>query len=420
MFSMNMTVDNNGASPGPIPVGQTASIAQTLPREFASQLSHFGSCPESSYSGAATAPGGADDPSVSCPANSLVGTGSLKLIAQAGPQVISATSEKVVIVNDSTNGGLAFWVSYKVIGMQISKIIPGTLSTNGSGQTVITWDPSSVQPTAPIAVKLLEFNTGYNANQSSLQTLEPFANTGCAAGSWAFSVANSFVGGSPATETASASVACGAAAASAAPPVSTAAPTIKGSARVGTKLTESDGTWTGNPAPTLTRQWNRCNGAGNKCSKIAGATGSSYTVRSQDVGQTIRVVVTAVNASGSVSATSAQTAVVPGGSAAIKSKTVTVSAKGKGQVKLACGGRGPCAGSYEMLAAGNGKGKGKKVVLARGRFSVAAGKSGKLSFQLTGRGKALLRNRDGNLGASLKLKPAQGKATSTRLALKSA
>ena len=46
------------------------------------------------------------------------------------------------------------------------------------------------------------------------------------------------------------------------------------------------------------------------CTSISGATGSSYTLQSSDVGDTIDVVVTATNAGGSSSATSTQTAAV--------------------------------------------------------------------------------------------------------------
>lgn len=205
--TLNTTIDNNGAAPTPIPVGQTASLTQTFPSEFANQLASFGACPESSYDDEKTAPGGAEDPTVSCPANSLVGNGSLKLVAQAGPTTIVASSERVVIVKDATTGGLAFWVSYTVLGNRISKIIRGSVGSAGAGQTTIAWDTTPVQPPAP-PVKMLEFNTAYNANKATLQTPEPFASTGCSSGSWAFSVANSFVGGSPAGQTATASVPC--------------------------------------------------------------------------------------------------------------------------------------------------------------------------------------------------------------------
>ena len=95
-----------------------------------------------------------------------------------------------------------------------------------------------------------------------------------------------------------------------APPANTALPTISGTARDGQTLTAANGTWTGTPTITFTRQWRRCDASGAGCADIAGATGTTYTLTPADVGSTMRVVVTATNSAGSASATSAQTAVV--------------------------------------------------------------------------------------------------------------
>ncbi len=97
---------------------------------------------------------------------------------------------------------------------------------------------------------------------------------------------------------------------SAAPPVNTVPPTISGTTRDGQTLTAANGTWTGTPVISFGYQWRRCDAAGGACADIAGATGSTYTQVAADVGGTIRVVVTATNAGGSVGATSAQSAVV--------------------------------------------------------------------------------------------------------------
>ncbi|HVP03108.1 MAG TPA: hypothetical protein VMT10_11105 [Solirubrobacteraceae bacterium] len=96
----------------------------------------------------------------------------------------------------------------------------------------------------------------------------------------------------------------------AAAPVNTVLPSISGTAKDGQTLNASNGTWTGTPTITFTYQWRRCDSAGNSCADIAGATASSYPEVGADVGSTIRVVVTATNAGGSASATSAQTPVV--------------------------------------------------------------------------------------------------------------
>jgi hypothetical protein len=93
-------------------------------------------------------------------------------------------------------------------------------------------------------------------------------------------------------------------------PTNTAAPTISGTPQTGQTLTANNGTWTSDTTPTYGYQWQRCDSLGNNCAAISGATGQSYVVQSADEGKTLRVTVTAHNASGNASATSAQTAVV--------------------------------------------------------------------------------------------------------------
>jgi lysophospholipase L1-like esterase len=93
-----------------------------------------------------------------------------------------------------------------------------------------------------------------------------------------------------------------------APPTNTALPTISGTVQQGQTLTASPGTWTG--TPSYTYQWLRCAGNGAGCGPVAGATGSTYLLGSNDVDSTIRVSVTATNSGGAASATSAATAVV--------------------------------------------------------------------------------------------------------------
>ncbi len=93
-----------------------------------------------------------------------------------------------------------------------------------------------------------------------------------------------------------------------APPSNGSPPTISGTAQAGQTLTSTDGTWTGSPPPTFTRQWQSC--AGNACSDISGATGTTYVVRAADVGKRIQVAVSATNSSGTATATSAPTPTV--------------------------------------------------------------------------------------------------------------
>lgn len=81
-------------------------------------------------------------------------------------------------------------------------------------------------------------------------------------------------------------------------PGNTVLPVISGTPTVGSTLTTTNGTWTGTGI-TYSYQWKR--GGTN----IGGATSSSYVLVTADIGTTITAVVTATNAGGSTSATSA-------------------------------------------------------------------------------------------------------------------
>jgi hypothetical protein len=100
------------------------------------------------------------------------------------------------------------------------------------------------------------------------------------------------------------------AAGSSAPPSPKTPPTISGTAEVGITLVATRGTWKNSPT-SFHFQWVRCDSAGNACLGISAATAKIYTVTYADIGHTLRVSVTAHNASGSTSASSAQTVIVP-------------------------------------------------------------------------------------------------------------
>lgn len=76
---------------------------------------------------------------------------------------------------------------------------------------------------------------------------------------------------------------------------STAGPVLEGEAEEGQTLTIGHYAIAGAPAPSVTYEWQRCDEAGEVCEAIAGASAASYEVGSEDVGHTIRAVVTASN-----------------------------------------------------------------------------------------------------------------------------
>jgi hypothetical protein len=85
-------------------------------------------------------------------------------------------------------------------------------------------------------------------------------------------------------------------------PANTAEPRITGTASVGSTLSATTGTWTGNPTG-FAFQWVRCPQGGGRadgsdCASIGGATTSKYVVGTADVDRRLRVRVTAANADG--------------------------------------------------------------------------------------------------------------------------
>jgi Right handed beta helix region len=90
-------------------------------------------------------------------------------------------------------------------------------------------------------------------------------------------------------------------------PVNTVLPAIAGSATQGQLLSAAQGSWTGEPT-SYAYQWQDCGIRG--CVNVGGATSSSYELVANDIGDTVRVIVTASNAGGSAAATSVRTATV--------------------------------------------------------------------------------------------------------------
>ncbi len=96
-------------------------------------------------------------------------------------------------------------------------------------------------------------------------------------------------------------------------PHNSASPSISGKPKEGVNLTAKPGKWTGTAPIAYAYGWERCEPA-HECREIPGATGSgatsTYKPVAKDVGEAIRVRVTATNATGFAVALSTETAAV--------------------------------------------------------------------------------------------------------------
>jgi hypothetical protein len=100
-----------------------------------------------------------------------------------------------------------------------------------------------------------------------------------------------------------------------APPQATGEPRVNGAPIEGSRLTATNGSWSGTTPFRFSYRWLRCDTSGGgvngvTCSAISGATGKRYVARRDDVGHRIRVRVTAANGEGSATSTSNATEVV--------------------------------------------------------------------------------------------------------------
>ncbi len=88
---------------------------------------------------------------------------------------------------------------------------------------------------------------------------------------------------------------------------STTQPVITGVPQAGHTLTTSTGTWANGASAGYAYQWQTCNRLGEHCEAIEGATGASYPLEPANIGQTLRVQVTATQGSETLKRTSAVT-----------------------------------------------------------------------------------------------------------------
>jgi hypothetical protein len=126
-------------------------------------------------------------------------------------------------------------------------------------------------------------------------------------------------------------------------PTNISPPTISGTPKQGQVLVGDRGNWTGAPT-SYDYTWRRCNESGNNCSDIGGAHGTTYTLVSNDVGNTIRFEVVARNADGSARATSSATNVVAASAPPQNTSSPTISGTPRQGEKLT-GDRGNWSGA---------------------------------------------------------------------------
>ena len=179
-------------------------------------------------------------------------------------------------------------------------------------------------------------------------------------------------------------------------PFNTAAPGVSGTATVGSLLSCSSGSWTGEPELTLSVGWPLTSPFSYQWLRdgapIAGATTPAYTVQTADVGHALVCEVAATNVAGHTAARSAAVAVVLP-AVTLSSPKIAVSG-GSARVPITCA-NATCKGTIELTGRVTVKGKGKKtkkktVTLAKGSYTLSAGKKATVSVRLTSTGKSAL------------------------------
>jgi hypothetical protein len=183
-------------------------------------------------------------------------------------------------------------------------------------------------------------------------------------------------------------------------PFATARPQLSGGAALGRPVTTTSGAWAG--APTFAYSWRRCDAAGGSCVAIDGATAQSYRPTRADIGSTLRSRVTATRAGRPASSDSAPTGVVrdltaPRGTVRLGSRDLRKAVKsGRVPVRVTCD--EACTAAVQVRVTrklAKALGLRRKVVIAKARGSVRAGRGKILRTKLTARARRALRPRKG-------------------------
>ncbi len=179
-------------------------------------------------------------------------------------------------------------------------------------------------------------------------------------------------------------------------PFNTAGPSVSGTPTVGSLLSCSSGSWTGEPELALSVGWPLSSPFSYQWLRdgapVGGATSSAYVIPAADVGHALVCEVTASNVAGHTSARSA--AVVVTAPAVTLSNSRLVVSGGSARVPIACA-NATCRGTIEIVGQVTVKGKDKKAkkktaMLAKGSYTLPAGTKATVFVRLTSIGKSAL------------------------------
>jgi hypothetical protein len=145
-------------------------------------------------------------------------------------------------------------------------------------------------------------------------------------------------------------------------PAFRARPTVSGTPQVGEALVAKVGGFSAGIPHRIAFQWQSCDANGAGCKDIAGATGASYGVRSDDAGNTLRVKVTATNEFGSATSMSDRTAVVQK-TAQVVTVTTSMTANRASTI---------CCQTVTLTGTVSTQKAGESVVILAGEFGSAA------------------------------------------------
>jgi len=180
-------------------------------------------------------------------------------------------------------------------------------------------------------------------------------------------------------------------------PVNTALPAVSGTPTVGDLLSCSNGSWTGENELTLAVGWPLTSPFVYQWLRdgvpITGATSAAYLVQAADVGHGLACEVSATNSAGHASARSNPVAVTLPAVTVSSAKIVVSGGSARGPIACA---NATCAGTIEVTGQVKHKGKKKTVILAKGSYSLAAGKKATIIVRLTAAGKSALAKAKGH------------------------